>query len=255
MTFFVLILLVVIAVSCAALKWWRTGTVVCAALAIYVLSVGCGPLAGWFTESLQSGLARKQSVAWGDRNVIVVLGAGAEKIAHSVEPAMFSYARVVEAARLYSNCRKTNEECKLLLSGGDASKVGLPEAEIYKHVLLGLGIDASDVMLESASLNTWQNAQFASQMLKQYDANRVVLVTSGIHMRRSLLYFEHFGVSAIPVRADYLSPVSSVFPLAYNFAITDFAIHEHIGIARYYLYNMMGWNPPKMNPGPSVAVA
>lgn len=187
--------------------------------------------------------------------MIVVLGAGAEKIAYSVEPAMFSYARVVEAARLYSSCRKTGGECKLLLSGGDASKAGLPEAEIYKRVLLGLGIDASDVMLESASLNTWQNAQFASQMLKHYDADRVVLVTSGIHMRRSVLYFEHFGVSAIPARADYLSPVSSVFPLAYNFAITDFAIHEYIGIVRYYLYNMMGWNPPKTNPDQSVAVA
>jgi hypothetical protein len=29
----------------------------------------------------------------------------------------------------------------------------------------------------------------------------------------------------------------------YNFAIADLAVHEYAGILRYYIYNLLGWNP------------
>jgi hypothetical protein len=37
--------------------------------------------------------------------------------------------------------------------------------------------------------------------------------------------------------------------MAYNFALTDFALHEWIGIARYHVYNALGWNPARIHPG------
>lgn len=91
-------------------------------------------------------------------------------------------------------------------------------------------------------MNTWQNAQFARPILRQYGADRVLLVSSGIHLRRSLLYFAHFGIDPVPMRADYLRARLLPLPLAYNFTLTDFALHEYVGIARYYVYNALGWN-------------
>ncbi len=98
-------------------------------------------------------------------------------------------------------------------------------------------------------MNTWQNAQFSRAVLEQYKPERTVLVSSAIHLRRSLLYFAHFGMTPIPARADDLQATASPLPMAYNFALTDFALHEWIGIARYYVYNALGWNPVRINPG------
>ncbi len=76
-----------------------------------------------------------------------------------------------------------------------------------------------------------------------------MLVSSGIHLRRGLIYFAHFGVGATPVRADYLRAVWSWLPLSYNFVLADLALHEYTGIARYHVYNAMGWNAARTPPG------
>jgi uncharacterized SAM-binding protein YcdF (DUF218 family) len=49
-------------------------------------------------------------------------------------------------------------------------------------------------------LNTWQNAQLCAAWLQSHPQDQIVLVTSGVHVRRSLLYFGHFGVRAMGVR-------------------------------------------------------
>jgi uncharacterized SAM-binding protein YcdF (DUF218 family) len=245
MTLLTLIVVIAVAICCTALKWRRASGTLYVISVILFLAVGCGPVPAYLLGDLQSAYDVKPTIAWGKHSVIVLLGDGTEKIRRTdfVEPGTFSYARIVEAAELYNDCRKTEADCKIVVSGGDASHNGLSEAPVYRGSLIRLGIDAADVLLEPDSMNTWQNAQFASALLRRDNADRVLLVSSGIHLRRSVLYFAHFGVGATPVRADYLDAVLSPLPLSYNFAVADFALHEYIGIARYYAYNALGWNP------------
>jgi hypothetical protein len=65
------------------------------------------------------------------------------------------------------------------------------------------------------------------------------------------MYFAHFGIDTTPVCADYLSASMSLLPAAYNFTVADFAIHEYIGVARYHVYNALGWNAPAVRPSSS----
>lgn len=58
-------------------------------------------------------------------------------------------------------------------------------------------------------------------LLKWRRCSRVLLVSSGFHLRRGMLYFAHFGIHAVPVRADYVDGVRSWLPLSYNFAMAD----------------------------------
>ncbi|AOB30205.1 hypothetical protein AKI39_05095 [Bordetella sp. H567] len=251
MTLTLLIAIVALATLFLLLRRRRAGTALYAVSLILVLAVGCGPVPAWLLGDLQSPYLARPSVQWGSRNAILLLGAGTAKIPGSgqVEPGIFSYPRLVEAAGLYVDCRRAQTDCKILVSGGDALGQGRAEASVYRDVLVGIGIPSADILVESRSMNTWQNAQFSSAMLKDYGANRVLLVSSGIHLRRGLIYFAHFGVDPTPMRADYLRAVSSWLPLAYNFALADFALHEYIGIARYHLYNAMGWNAARTLPG------
>ncbi|ODP33245.1 YdcF family protein [Pandoraea sp. ISTKB] len=251
MTLAILAVMIVLATRCAALKWRRTGRTLYAISIVLFLTIGCGPVPAWMLNNLQSAYDVKPAIEWSQRNAIVLLGAGTEKVAHtsSVEPGTFSYARIAEAVALYNDCRKTESDCKIVVSGGDAKKNGAPEATVYRIALLNLGVRAADVLLEPHSMNTWQNAQFTSALLQHYDAGRTVLVSSAIHLQRSMLYFSYFGVNAIPVRADYLRATLSALPLSYNFTVADFALHEYTGIARYHVYNALGWNPVRQQPG------
>jgi uncharacterized SAM-binding protein YcdF (DUF218 family) len=251
MTLFWLILILVAGGLCVMLKWRRTGHALLGVSVILFIVVGCGPLPSWVLGRLQSSYAGTQAIEWKPRNAIVLLGAGTERAkgAETVEPGMFSYGRIVKATELYNACRHAGETCKLVVTGGDPRDNGTSEAAVYRDTLERLGVNAADIVLEPNSMNTWQNAQFTSGLLKKLDADQVVLVSSGFHLRRGALYFAHFGVDAKLVSADHLAAVPSLLPLAYNFAVADLALHEYVGIIRYDIFDALGWNAARTAPG------
>ena len=244
MTLNVLLVLIVATLLLAWRQRRRSSRVLAGVAVLFFLSVGCGPVPVALLEQLQSGFVQESTISWGQRNVIVLLGAGTVRVGDSgpVEASLFAYGRINKAVALYRACKNAGRDCKLEVSGGDARGLGTSEAEIYGADMRQLGVDAADLLLESRSMNTWQNAQFSAPLLESAAADRVLLVSSGFHLRRGMLYFTYFGIHATPVRADYVSGVLSWQPLSYNFAMADLALHEYAGIARYHWYNAMGWN-------------
>jgi uncharacterized SAM-binding protein YcdF (DUF218 family) len=251
MTLDVLLVLILLAIALALLRWRRCSRAALALAVVLLLAAGCGPLPNWLLARLQSDYAAPAPIAWGQRNAIVLLGAGTVRVAGAgkVEASLFSYGRIDKAAALYRECRQAGRQCKVEVSGGDARGLGQSEAAIYAGNLQQLGVDPADLLLEPRSMNTWQNAQFSAPLLQAYGADRVLLVSSGYHLRRGMLYFAHFGIRATPVRADYVSGVMSWLPLSYNLTMADLALHEYAGIARYHWYNAMGWNVQATRPG------
>lgn len=110
------------------------------------------------------------------------------------------------------------------------------------HEWESIGIPREDLLVEGESHNTFQNAQFSAAPLTTQGFDRVVLVTSGVHLRRAMLYFGHFGVMPLPAPADHLTALRSPLPLSPNFAFLDIALHEYLGVWRYRLYEAMGRN-------------
>lgn len=225
----------------------RRGAWLFYSMALLLLLVsGCGPLPAWLLAHLQAPYATRPSITWTSRNAIVVLGMGTTRVAGTgkVVPTMFAGGRLIEGLTLYRQCKQTGNLCTLIVSGGDPFHHGVSEAAAYGKVLTAMGVDRADLMLETRSLNTWQNAQFVQPMLKAYAPARVVLVSSAMHLRRASKYFEHFGIPAIPVRGDYADVRLTWFPNGWNVALTEAALHEYIGVLTYHLYQFMGWNAP-----------
>lgn len=251
MTFTILLLLILLACGLALLKWHRTSGFCFCVTALFFWSIGSGLPAQWLLMDLQAAHMSNAPPEWGRRNVIVMLGAGTLQIpgTKQVEAGALAYARILKTLALYRDCKKSGYTCEIIVSGGDAQRHGRPEAHAYGEILSSLGVPASALVLETASMNTFQNAQFSRVSLEQLKADRIFLVTSGFHMRRSLLYFMHFGIDATGVRADFLRPFLSLLPISYNFTVTDLAIKEYLGIARYHLYNALGWNIRAVRPG------
>jgi uncharacterized SAM-binding protein YcdF (DUF218 family) len=242
MTLAILLLLILVGTACIARRWRRLGAGCLGLAFLLLLGAGCGPLPALLLGHLQEGRATHVD-AWGRHNAIVLLGAGTIRADRGqVEPGLFANGRMLRAVTLYRACKATGADCRIEVSGGDAMGLGVPEAVAYASVLRGLGVARDDLLLEARSMNTWQNAQFSAPLLRAYGADRVVLVSSASHLRRASLYFAHFGIAAMPVRADYLRARLSWLPLAWNLALTDLAVHEYVGIVRYHVYQAMGWN-------------
>ncbi|WP_254422869.1 YdcF family protein [Rhodanobacter sp. B05] len=256
MIFSVLALLILL--GCLArwrgMRWLSVGA---GALAVLLfLLTGCGVLPRVLLQRLESPYALRPALDWAPHNAIVLLTGDSVYVPHDkVEPSMSAYGRITEAAVLYRDCRQAQVACKLLVSGGDPSHMDTTLAASYGAVLGQLGVPAEDLILETRSNTTWQNAQFSRPLLARLDAPRVWLVSSAWHLRRGVLYFGHFGIVATPVRADYLRGQLIGWPSASNFVLADIALHEYLGIARYRVYNLLGWNAPGLPPLPQSAAA
>lgn len=250
MTTLLILILLLITTYLLTRSYVKTGKIISIATLILFILVGIGVFSSYFLTKLESYPPLNHPI-WMKRNAIIVLGAGAVKLPeeNNAKPTVLAYSRIYEAARLYTSCKATNAECKIIISGGDAQSIGQSEAVVYQNALNGIGVKTADIILEPNSMNTYKNAEYTSAILRENKFDTLLLVTSGIHMKRALLYFGHFGIKAIPAVSDYIPSKLYIIPLGYNFAITDFVIHEYAGIIRFYLYNYFGWNANAADPG------
>jgi uncharacterized SAM-binding protein YcdF (DUF218 family) len=239
---FILFILVIIFYQMGKIKLTKISFLTAVAL---FFMVGSGAVPAALLNHLEVPFYKShENVNWGKRNAIILVGAGnvIQPGTGLIKPTIFSYSRISRAASLYFDCLKGGNQCRLILSGGDPLHTGKSEAQVYKEELLTLGVNASNIILEPNSNNTYKNAQLVSKILQAEKFDSLLLVTSGIHIKRTALYFSNFGFNPKPIVADYIKPQISIIPLGYNFAVTDMTLHEYVGIARLYVYNYMGWN-------------
>ena len=211
---------------------------------ISFIVVGDGLFPAYLLNKLQKPYKQTSHINWKKNNTLVLLGAGTSKVPKSniIKPSILAFSRIVETAKLYRECKTISASCDILVSGGDALNNSKPEAMVYRDTLLSLGINPNDIKLESNSKNTYQNAKFTSYLLKKQASEQILLITSALSIKRALLYFSYFNIRPIPIAADFVTIPISKLPLGYNFAMSDFAVHEYLGIIRFYIYNFFGWN-------------
>lgn len=183
----------------------------------------------------------KAEVATG-RTAIVLLGGGHEWIRDwdrmplpINDPTTLS--RMVEAARVF----RMSGDAWVISSGGALGSIW-PDSEVMRDVLIRQGVPTSRILLESESRTTRDEAVLIAEMLPKMQVDRVILVTSATHMRRSLAAFRAVGITAIPAIARDPVPAKDwefwIRPnnraLQYSAAI----IHEVLGMA---FYAARGW--------------
>jgi len=181
----------------------------------------------------------------GPRTAIVVLGSGSiteedwDGRAFSV-PDRSGVARVTEAARVF---RLTQAEV-VISSGGMPHPGGLdaPSGETMRAALIQLGVPPGRIVVETESRTTHDEAVIIAPMLHDLRIERVVLVTSDIHMRRSLGTFRAAGVDATPAIARGIYELNDwtdwLIPTRYGLNAAAAVVHELLGIA---YYRLRGW--------------
>lgn len=220
------------------------------ALSLFILFFSSNPLVtNRLVRSLEQQYLPPDPMPTAD--AILVLGGG---IAPQLAPRPWVEVseqgdRILYGSRLYTQGRAP----KLVLSGGRISwrgGSGSSEAEDMKQIAMAMNVPAEDILLEGDSLNTRQNAVNTKALLESESIETVLLVTSALHMPRSVAIFKKLGIDVIPAPTDYFSPtenqddvtiegrILSLLPDAgatYNFTR---ALKEYVG---FVIYRLRGW--------------
>jgi uncharacterized SAM-binding protein YcdF (DUF218 family) len=130
---------------------------------------------------------------------------------------------------------------QLLLSGG-SNKLFVQdtkEATLLQTFALQLGLTAEQVLVETASRNTYESAAYSATVLRMQRLQRALLITSAAHMRRSVAVFHKQGIFPDTYPVDFrasteITPLSFL-PSVKSLARTTDVIHELVGLIMYRL--------------------
>jgi uncharacterized SAM-binding protein YcdF (DUF218 family) len=151
--------------------------------------------------------------------------------------------RLMQAIELY----KTGRIKKLFFTGGSGSLVyrDNKESQMVKRFLTSIGIPEHDIIIEDASNNTHENAQFSKPILaSNFNNGKFLLITSAFHMRRSVACFNKQEIVVTPYSVDrYSGPRKYQFdhllvPHSETLFNWDSLIHEWVG---YAVYKIVGY--------------
>ena len=162
---------------------------------------------------------------WSDRTMSVLDRVGLE--------------RTLEAARVF----RLVQADWIVSSGGrqSAEDTDDPAGFTMKTALVALGVPADRVIVEHESRNTRDEALLVAKMLPSLKVDHLILVTSEVHMRRSVGVFRAVGVSVIPAIAREPTDVDrtlNMLPTETGLRLSGIVVHEIAGLVYYWA---RGW--------------
>jgi len=175
--------------------------------------------------TLPPGQGAPGAIEKGER--IVVLGGG-----YSTDPRVDTASRLTEItlARLVGGIElyRKMPGSKLILSGGPP-----PLAETMEKVALNLGVPQQDIILDTKSRNTREEAFLIAPIVGE---TPFLLVTSASHMPRAMALFRKLGMNPTAAPTDFLAQRTQgwtpddIYPSYYGLYEAERAVYECLGI-------------------------
>ncbi len=236
---FTLLLLCGAFASVARGEWWRrAGRRLCFALALMLFLIAVLPVGHWLLLPLED---RFPPVLPDHVDGIVLLGGDEnpalteERQQPVVEISARRYVKFVELAHAYP-------AAKLAFVGGSNAinpSDAVTPAQIAKTTLTGFGIPDERVVYEDKSRNTYENAVFATNLIKPQPGENWLLVTSANHMPRAMGCFRKAGWRVFPAPTDYRSAAHYGTRISFDLLAhanqISVALHEYTGLVAYRL--------------------
>ena len=200
-------------------------------LVIFFLVFSTGWVPRYLTERLEATYSVIQQVDPKVKWVVVLGGGHSEKEGLPANDLLSgaSIKRLVEGVRLLQEL----PEAKLVLSGGGESPQ-FTEALLLNQLSQWFSIPQERVVLEPNTLNTEEQARALVSIVHK---ERFYLVTSAIHMPRSMFLCRQQGLNPIPTPTDFSffwydrNRAKMFIPNVYNLYYFTIAMHEVLGRA------------------------
>ena len=155
--------------------------------------------------------------------------------------------RLLHALRIF----KAGKAKRIFLSGGNAfNPRGEPVESVYARSLMReWGVPPETIEIDDQSKTTQENLQQVVAYLERTGQrrNKVILVTSALHMPRAVALFKAANIDIAPASTDVMvtpenvPPIFGWLPTASALELTTRAWHELVGL---WYYRMRGWTQP-----------
>jgi uncharacterized SAM-binding protein YcdF (DUF218 family)/lysophospholipase L1-like esterase len=214
-------------------RFWRgvlTGIVLVFATAVVINKT---PIADWMVAPLLVPDAA------GPADTIVVLGAG---VIGDCVPNQHGVRRVLLGIRQW----RAQPSAVLLFSGGTGGTC--PVAEAMARLARELGVPDDRVHVETASVNTRENAVMSTALLRSWGASDVRLVTDRLHMRRAVAVFARVGQPVQPVSVPIFEGHED------NVSMLAAGLREFAALAYYRMRGWLGPADPSATPTTRIAM-
>jgi len=216
----------------------RAGLALCTVGGSGVLIFGFLPLSHYAALALEERFPRPALPPQVDG---IILLSGAERPAASDahgEPQLNAHAsRYVAALRLAARY----PHARVVYTGGPRIEPGKgplgTQTAVAAAILASMGPDPARLAFEERSRDTCDNASFTRALVRPQAGDVWVVVTSAMHMPRTMACFRAVGWEVIPYATDFQvvrgAWDSGSFRVLDNLEILDSAAHEWIGLAYY----------------------
>ena len=230
-------------------NWRRTGLAFCLSSLAWLLVWSCPFIFLDIMADLESEYPPQKVEEMPCADAIVLLGGGMSCNTNTlIYPEMFQAAdRVWHSARLWKAGK-----APIVITSGEL------EADSTVPLLRDMGVPDAAIVVEPNAKNTEENARLVAEILKKRvtdatAANKILLVTSAWHMRRSILMFERAFASIardggpqieiVPAPTDYDGlcgkrpfKYTDIFPSAETMSKKSYAFKEIVGYWGYRLF-------------------
>ncbi len=232
-------------------KWPRIAAIALLLASLAILLPSNNAIANQLAHSLEARYVPTTELPKAD--AIVVLGGG---IRPQVAPRPWidvteAGDRTLYGAQLY----RQGKAPLVILSGGRIEWKGggsASESEDMAKLVQALGVPTEAIVQDPTSLNTRENAVNVKKILQQRGIGKVLLVTSAMHMPRSMAIFQKLGIDAIAAPTDFLisnqeirepqqttqAAILNLLPDSDNLDRFTRALKEYLGFA---IYRLRGW--------------
>lgn len=227
-----------------ACKGRRGQAALAALLALFIHLIGGTNLPAWLLARLErpyDPLVR----GWPKQADAVVMLGGTHSFTER-SPLHIGVGEAADRILAAVELARTTHARALVLGGSKYEYQGRmrPDSELLAAWFKAWNLPTGEVHLLGICANTHDEAERTAQLAKAQHWQRLVVVTSGYHLRRAEATFHKAGLEVIPVGAEFLGldadgsfqflPV----PQVRGFELMKFWVHEQIG---WFYYRWKGW--------------
>ena len=233
----VFLALFVAAIALLWTPWRRAGRRLLACLAVVGVMLAILPIGTWMIVPLENRFPQVRELPLSVVGVVTLGGAVNQFM--TVARNQPSLSDGVERLTEFVAVARLRSKLRLVYTGGSGSlmRQDLKETLVARRFFKEIGFDPGRVVYEDQSRNTYENAIMSYDLVRPDPDETWALITSAMHMPRSVGVFRKAGWKVLPYPVDFKTEGTGQFNyfqgLASGFGTLGAALKEWIGLVGY----------------------
>ncbi len=198
-------------------RWRRSARRLLVILAVVMVSLAVFPIGTWMIVPLENRFPPVREIPPSVVGVITL--GGAVNQFKTVARDQTSLSGRVERLTEFVAVARRRPELRLVYTGGSGSlrRQDLKETLVARRLFAEIGFDPALVVYEDQSRNTHENAVMTHALIRPGPEDIWVLITSAMHMPRSVGVFRKAGWKVLPYPVDYKTDGTGEFRYFHGF--------------------------------------